>query len=73
MGEIQRYLMRTFCSHFEQWRLRRAQNLVFPLFPTFILGLDISPLYFTKPSFLLRQVTCSLRTTLGSDCLEELA
>ena len=42
-------------------------------FPTFILEVDVSPLYFMKPSFLLRQARCSLRTTLGSDCLEELA
>lgn len=43
-------------------------------FPTFILEVDIiSPLYFMKPSFFLVQVRCFLRTTLGSDCLEELA
>lgn len=41
-------------------------------FPTFILEVDISPLHFVKPSFLLRQVRCSLRTTLSLDCLEEL-
>lgn len=43
-----------------------------PGFPTFILEVDINPLHFVKPSFLLRQARRSLRTTLGLDCLEEL-
>lgn len=42
-------------------------------FPTFVLEGGISPLYFVKPSFLLRQVGCPLRPALGLDCLDELA
>lgn len=40
---------------------------------TFILEGDVSPLCFVKPSFLLRQVRCPLRPTLGLNWLEELA
>lgn len=50
----------------------KTEKCTQPSFPSFILEVDISPLHFVKPSFLLRQVRHSLRATLGLDSLEEL-
>ena len=63
MGQTQRYLR----THSEAVLRVEAEEGTKLGFSTFILEVDISPLYVVRTSFSLKQVTCSLRTTVGSD------